>query len=188
MSAAPRPGEVAYLVRHRGGDPGAVDEMVAAYAPLIFAVTVAILDDVPTSEEVTAATLAFALQNADRFDVRREPERSWLLRLARLRALQARRQRQGRRRRRRDDRDILTEIDAAPAATGEAATAASVQSAVERLRAPLREAVGLAFTSGLTASEIAARTGTSGEMASGRLRAGLLELQEAVAPAGELTL
>jgi RNA polymerase sigma-70 factor (ECF subfamily) len=150
----------ALIRRVAQNDEAALGTFYDATSPLVYGVALRILRDVATAEEVTADVYMQVWRRASTYAAERGTPSAWLLMMTRSRAID--RLRAGAQTLRRNE--PLQE--AAPIATGlpnpeEESVLAErrrlVHKAFEELSRAQREAIELAFFSGLTHSQIAAR-------------------------------
>ncbi len=170
------------VARH---DEAALGAFYDATSPLVYGVALRILRDVATAEEVTADVYTQVWRRASTYAPERGTPSAWLLMLTRSRAID--RLRAGARMLRR----TAPLEEAAPIATGlpnpeEESVLAErrrlVRKALEELSRAQREAIELAFFSGLTHSQIAARLQQPLGTVKTRIRDGMMQLRDILCP------
>jgi RNA polymerase sigma-70 factor (ECF subfamily) len=158
------------------GDPDALREVVARLGPLIYGLAVRVTANGAVAEDVAQEVFVELWRRPDRFDPARGSLRAYLAVQAHRRAVDV--VRSTVRRTQREQRhlaDAAPEGEAAqcPGPDGEAAdadTAARVRAAVNRLPAPQRIVVEMAYFGGRTLRELAAELGIPEGTAKSRLR------------------
>ncbi len=175
----------ALLARVAAGDREAFGRFYDATAALAFGLIRRIVRDSAAAEEVAQEVFLQVWRDAARYDPRRGTAEAWLVTRARSRAID--RLRAARRR----ERPLAGRADgpAEPAEDADAAAAAEergrVQSALQRLPAPQRRVIELAFFEGLTQAEIAAQVGAPLGTVKTRARLGLERLRGLFAEQGD---
>jgi RNA polymerase sigma-70 factor (ECF subfamily) len=186
LGCLPEP-DVTYLVlRMAGGDEAALAELYDATSPTVYGLALRILADPPAAEEVTLEVYSQAFRQAQSYDPGRGTPWAWLTMLARSRALDRLRADEPRRRRERP----LDEMVDAPAPDPDpdegilrAERADLVRGALARLTPEQRRVIEIAYFSGLSHTEIAARLEEPLGTVKTRIRTAMLRLREALAPA-----
>jgi RNA polymerase sigma-70 factor (ECF subfamily) len=149
--------------------------------PLVYGLALRILGDVADAEEVALDVYTQVWRTAGNFDPRRGSVSAWLVTLARSRAIDRLRSAAARRQRE-ESRPELPEAPAAARSPEEASLLGQrrvrVRAALARLLPEQREAIELAFFSGLTHSELAARLGQPLGTVKTRIRLGMMKLRE----------
>jgi RNA polymerase sigma-70 factor (ECF subfamily) len=177
-----RPDE-AIVQRIADGDRAAMAELYDRYSNVVFSLACRIVTLPADAEDVVQEVFTQAWRQAQRYDASRATAAGWLLNITRTRAidrLRANRTRQpisgG------DER-----IESAPATGANQEQRAIASERAERVRAALnslgqaqREAIDLAYFSGLSHGEIAARLEEPLGTIKTRIRTGLLKLREAL--------
>ena len=163
------------------GDAEALGRLYDGTHPLVYGLALRILSDVSDAEEVALDVYTQVWKTARRFDPHRGTVSAWLVTLARSRAID--RLRSGATRRQREE--TLTEKPEAPAATASPEEASLlgqqqrlVRAALAALAPEQREAIELAFFSGLSHSELAAKLGQPLGTVKTRIRLGMIKLRE----------
>lgn len=168
--------------RLANGDLGALDRLYEHYGAMAFSIAYRITGDRTAAEDVVQEAFLGAWRNAARYVDARGSVRTWLFSIVHHRAIDAIR--------RRRPTTELPEFDASlPEALTLPDTWAEVEQRLDRdtVRAALttisevqREAIELAYFSGLSQTEIAERTGVPLGTVKGRLRLGLSGLRAAL--------
>ena len=174
------------MERLAAGDADALDGLFERYGAMAYSVALRITGDPAVAEDVVQDAFLGAWRNADRFVGSRGLARTWLLSIVHHRAIDAIRRRRP-----------ATELPDPEASTPDSLTMPDVWGEVARgldrtaIRAALgtisavqREAIELAFFTGLTQVEIASRTGTPLGTVKSRMRLGLLGLRRALTDSG----
>ena len=174
------------LDRLARGDLGALDDLYEQYGAMAFSIALRITGDRAAAEDVVQEAFLGAWRNAERYVDARGTVRTWLLSIVHHRAIDAIR-------RRRPTAELPESEGPVPAALTLPDTWAEVArrldrdevlAALEQISAVQREAIELAYFSGLTQTEIAERTGVPLGTVKGRLRLGLSGLRAALTPLG----
>jgi RNA polymerase sigma-70 factor (ECF subfamily) len=161
------------------GDRRAFAVLYDRTAPRVLGLVTRCLRDPAQSEEVTQEVYLELWQNAARFDGTRGKALTWMLTVARRRAIDRVRASQASR-----DRDLKVGIRDRPTAFDVVAEEidtrsanAEVREAMTRITSLQREAIELAYFSGLSQAEIAERLGVKLPTVKTRLRDGLIALR-----------
>ncbi len=167
--------------RIASGESEALGRLYDGTHPLVYGLALRVLGDIRDAEEVTLDVYTQVWRTAGSFDSRRGTVSAWVVMLARSRAID--RLRSGAIRRRREE--TLSEWFEAPAAGASPEEASLLGQQQRRVRAALatlvpeqREAIELAFFSGLSHSELAARLGQPLGTVKTRIRLGMMKLRE----------
>ena len=177
------------IQRTAAGDQHAIAEFYDATSHLVFGLALRILGDRSAAEDVVVETYAQVWRRAKHYDPSRGTPCTWLLTLTRSRAIDTRRARKHDR----DSDPIETACDVQSSTPDpEATTAAAerhqfVRSALNGLSTEQREAIELAYFSGLSHTEIAAQLAQPLGTIKTRIRLGMMRLREVLghlAPAG----
>ena len=168
----------------RPGDQGALAEFYDDSSRYVFGLTLRILGDRESAEEVTLDVYVQVWKQASRYSPERGAVSSWLLNMARSRAIDRLRSKGRRQRAQEGPLDAVGEAaDRAP--TPEESSLASerrraVQSALGALQEPQREAIELAYFLGFSHSQIAERLGEPLGTVKTRIRLGMLHLRDSL--------
>jgi RNA polymerase sigma factor (sigma-70 family) len=172
----------AALLRIADGELAALEDLYDRYKTMAYSIAFRITNDATLAEDVVQDAFLGAWRNAARYVEGRGSVKTWLLSIVHHRAIDAIR-------RRRPTTD-LPDIDAAlPAAmtlpdvwaeVSAGLDAAMVRAALEALSDVQREALELAYFSGLTQAEISERTGTPLGTVKSRMRLGLLAMRRSL--------
>ena len=172
----------AVLVRVAAGDLHALDDLYERYKTMAYSIAYRITNDATLAEDVVQDAFLGAWRNADRYVTGRGSVKTWLLAIVHHRAIDAVR-------RRRPTQELPEREDVPPPQLrlpdvwGEVAAnldAAAVRRALAALSDVQREALELAYFSGLTQVEVAERTGTPLGTVKSRMRLGLLAMRQAL--------
>ncbi len=180
-------GDGEILARVAAGQTDALERLYDRYSSMAYAIALRITADPAAAEDVVQDAFLGVWRNASRYVEQLGSVKTWLLSIVHHRAIDAVR-------RRRPSVElpgteevtpnVLTMPDVWPEVAGNLDRAAIVV-ALDRLPPVQREAIELAYFSGLTQEEIAARTGAPLGTVKSRVRLGLLALREALVAAGE---
>jgi RNA polymerase sigma-70 factor (ECF subfamily) len=167
-------------------DPTTFARTYDEHSRSVYGAAMRILGDSARAQDVTQDVFLRVWRNPSRFDARRGELGSYLRLMARSRALDVWREGQaaGRARDRLEvvvEHDEKIRIDERPAVIAERdEDRATIRDALARLPAAQREALVLAYFGGLTADEIARRSGVPLGTAKSRIRLGLTKLRDEV--------
>jgi len=179
----------AVLDRIAAGELGALEELYDRYRTIAYSIAYRITTDAALAEDVLQDAFLGAWRNAARYVEGRGSVKTWLLSIVHHRAIDAVR-------RRRPTTELPEREDAPPPALTLPDVWAEVAGNLDRdaVRAALatlsdvqREAIELAYFSGLTQVEIADRTATPLGTVKSRMRLGLLALRRELTGIGEGT-
>jgi RNA polymerase sigma factor (sigma-70 family) len=170
------------LARISDGELDALQELYDRYRTMAYSIALRITTDASLAEDVVQDAFLGAWRNAARYMEGRGSVKTWLLSIVHHRAIDATR--------RRRPTTELPEGDAAPPATltlpdvwAEVAgnlDREEIAAALATLSDVQREAIELAYFSGLTQVEIAERTGAPLGTVKSRVRLGLLAMRAAL--------
>lgn len=179
----------ALMARVAEGNENALTDLYDSTSRVVYGLILRILGNASSAEEVTLDVYLQVWRTAQSYDSGRGTVSSWLVTLARSRAIDALRSRQVRsamfeqpleeilepRDLRRDPEQLSIEQ----------AQAHIVSNLLAELPVDQRQAIKLAYFSGLSHSEIAARSGLPLGTVKTRIRLGMLRLRELLAPYAE---
>jgi RNA polymerase sigma-70 factor (ECF subfamily) len=169
----------AALHRMAGGELDALDELYERYKTMAYSIAYRITNDATLAEDVVQDAFLGAWRNATRYLEGRGSVKTWLLSIVHHRAIDAVR-------RRRPTTDLPDREEAPPpelrmpdvwVEVSSRLDADAVRSAMSTLTDVQREAIELAYYSGLTQVEIAERTGAPLGTVKSRMRLGLLAMR-----------
>ena len=171
-------------------DPTTFSRVYDEHARGVYGAALRILGDAARAEDVTQDVFLRVWRNPSRFDARRGELGSYLRLMARSRAIDLFREGQAAGRAR-DRMQVVAGTEASvraddrPSAIAERdEDRAVVREALGKLPENQREALVLAHWAGLTADEIARRSGVPLGTAKSRIRLGMAKLRSEVEPAG----
>lgn len=168
------------------GDAKAFASFYDAFSGALYSLAFKILGSAEEAEDVLQAACLRMWDDAVRFDARRGTPFTWAYTITRSKALDRLRLRQRRAQLMESGgmQEIMAQRSETPSADSELATgerATAVRSALGTLPEDQREAIELAFFSGLTQQEIAARTGEPLGTIKARIRRGMMKLKSPLA-------
>lgn len=187
LSAAPplvRPWAAAwncYIERAAVGDEEALARLYDESSGLVYATALRILRDVADAEEVTLDVYTQIWRTASQFDPRRGSAGTWLIMLARSRALDRMRSMAARKQREamlEDFGEFRCPAELPDEATVVRQQRERIHTALAALSPEQREAIELAFFSGLSHSELAGRLGQPLGTVKTRIRLGMIKLRQ----------
>jgi len=174
--------EATLLHRVAGGDARAFDQLYTRWSPMLYGLVCKILDDPKEAEDALQDGFLHVWHKASSYDARRSSPTTWAFMIFRNKAIDRLRSRA---RHGRGMERIAREepSQAAPAAFPDDGAEINerrqaVKAALESIPEDQRDALKLAFFSGLTQTEIAERTGTPLGTVKARIRRGLLKLSD----------
>ena len=158
-------------------DDSALAELYGRYGGPAYRLALRVLRDATLAQDAVQDAFLTAWRTAPSFDPRRGGVSSWLLTLVHRRAVDVVR---------REDRRRAVPLDDAPVAAGDATDETAetrelrrtVQTALEKLTPPEREALELAYYGGLSQSEIAEKLDIPLGTVKSRMFAGLARLRD----------
>jgi len=172
------------VTRTAAGEHAALAELYDRSCHLVFGLALRILGDPAAAEDAVVEVYAQAWRDAKTFDGHRGTPASWLLTLARSRAIDLLRLR--RREQAADPLHSADDVASAMPNPEEAASSAErerrVHGALERLSVEQRQALELAYFSGLSHSEIALQLGQPLGTIKTRIRLAMVHLRELLGP------
>jgi len=177
--------ETAWLMAIANGDRTAFRNLHERFNAIIFTTIYKVLGNYEDSEDITQEVFAKIWKKAHLYDIKRGKPLTWATTMARNRAIDHYRSKQ--RRSRTGDRYIdHVEVIDDQMETGTESDIQSnetnqvLHSAVMELTPDQREAIELAYFSGLTQNEVAERTGQPLGTVKGRIRRGIIRLEKKV--------
>lgn len=168
------------------GDAKAFASFYDAFSGALYSLAYKILGSAEEAEDVLQAACLRMWDDAVRFDARRGTPFTWAYTITRSKALDRLRLRQRRAQLMESGgmEEIIAQNGDTPSVEDELSTrerATAVRSALGSLPEDQREAIELAFFSGLTQQEIAARTGEPLGTIKARIRRGMMKLKSPLA-------
>lgn len=179
---APEPTDEALLERAANGDQSAIAVLYDRYKGIMYGLASRITGDPALAQDVLQDAFVGIWRNAARFSSARASARTWILSITHHRAVDAVRRR--RPTMELPDAEMPPPVQLTmPDVWGDVAQRLdgdAVRDALQTLSDVQREAIELAYFSGLTQQEIAARTGAPLGTVKSRVRLGLLQLRSAL--------
>jgi RNA polymerase sigma-70 factor, ECF subfamily len=179
----------ALVARLAGGDERALATLYDSTNRIVFGLALRILGDPLSAEDVTMEVYLQVWRTAGSYDPRRGTVSSWLVILARSRAIDCLRSRKARRAELEENIDEVVNLrDSRPGpelASVEAGRSRIVQKAMADLSPDQREAIELAYFSGLSHTEVAVHMGLPLGTVKTRIRLGMLNLRKLLGPYAE---
>jgi RNA polymerase sigma-70 factor (ECF subfamily) len=177
-----------YLADVAGGSQSALAKLYDESSSLVYSLALRILGDVADAEEVTLDVYTQVWRSASAFDGTRGRAASWLSMLVRSRAIDRLRSTAGRRQK----EESVEEFPFAASAEQLPETASiqneirrQVRAALAQLSPEQRQAIELAFYSGLSHAELAEKLGQPLGTVKTRIRLGMLKLRQLLGPVWE---
>ena len=166
------------------GDQSALGELYDESSPHVYGVALSVLRDSADAEEVTLDVYTQVWRSAPVYASQRGSVVAWLLMLARSRAIDKLRARASRQRQEECQNEVPISFGDA-SATPEQSVAGTetrqrVQKALNQLPPDQREAVELAYFSGMSHSELADHIGQPLGTVKTRIRIGMMKVREAL--------
>lgn len=192
MSAAPDPSpdlshEIELLRRIGGGDRGSFEQLYERFNGVLFATAFRVLNNQQAAEDVLQDVFIQIWEKAPLYDANRGKPLTWAVTLTRNKAIDRLRTLQ-RRNRLQDEveneslageqfdvRDSLEAVEGVEKAQ-------LIRAAIGALSEEQRQAIDLAFFSGLTQTEIAERLGEPLGTIKARIRRGMMKLRDLIEP------
>lgn len=177
--------EIELLLQTGKGDRDSFERLYDRYSGVLFSTALRILNDQTLAEDVLQEVFVQIWEKAPTYDPARGKPLTWAVTLTRNKAIDRLRSRQRRIRLgeevqneawtldEKTDRACIDEVDVRE-------KGAIVRRAIKKLSAGQRQAIELAFFSGLTQSEIAKRLGEPLGTIKARIRRGMLRLRELI--------
>lgn len=177
--------EMALLARIANGDRVSFELLHERFAGVVYSTVYKVLNDTEDTEDVAQEVFTQIWQKAKLYNRGRGKPLTWVATMARNRAIDRLRSKQ-RRFRLRDEfqeesavQEVVTQSDSSDEVYAKEA-GEIVRSAVMQLSHEQREAIELAFFSGLTQNEIAQNLGQPLGTVKARIRRGMMKLREKV--------
>ncbi|MGH9936929.1 MAG: sigma-70 family RNA polymerase sigma factor [Blastocatellia bacterium] len=176
---------ISLVQRVATGDQSALATLYDTTNRLVYGLVLRVLGDVSSAEEVLLDVYTQVWRQAASYDANRGAPLAWLTTIARSRAID--RLRSGwQDQRRKESLDVLGDTPAGSASPEEMTVASErqkfVREALNLLTPEQREVIELAYYSGLSHSEIAAKLNQPLGTVKTRTRLGMMKLREALAP------
>jgi len=176
---------ISLVQRVATGDQSALATLYDTTNRLVYGLVLRVLGDVSSAEEVLLDVYTQVWRQAANYDSNRGAPLAWLTTIARSRAID--RLRSGwQDQRRKESLDVLGDAPAGTASPEEMTVASErqkfVREALNSLTPEQREVIELAYYSGLSHSEIAAKLNQPLGTVKTRTRLGMMKLREALAP------
>jgi RNA polymerase sigma-70 factor (ECF subfamily) len=174
----------ALLVAASRGDESAFADLYDSVAPRVYGLVLRILRDEHQSQEVTQEVFLQLWETSHRFDPARGSALSWVMTMAHRRAVDRVRSSEAERRRDIADtvRSVTTPFDQTAEAAHASLEATRVRDALARLSPTRRQALELAYLGGHTHLEVSRLMGIPLGTAKSRIRDGLIQLRDSLAP------
>jgi len=180
------PGLMELVTKSATGDEAAFAQLYDRTNRIIYGLMMRMLGNSSLAEDVTMEVYLQVWRTASRYDSQRSTVTSWLVMLARSRALDCLRNRKARRANLEENVDDVPDLrDSRPTpelVSLEAGRSRIVQKAVSDLAPDQREAIELAYFSGLSHSEMVERTGLPLGTVKTRIRLGMIHLRRLLGP------
>lgn len=178
------------LLRAADGDQQAIAALYDRYGEVLYAVAYRVARQRADAEDAVVEAFTQAWRDASRFEASRGSVAGWLTMIARSRALDIVRARNRRERITTSassrESDGMLAMGSSPADPADSYDSTErkrrVQTALETLSPPQRQAIELAFFEGLSQSEIAQRLEEPLGTIKTRVRLGMLKLRESLRP------
>jgi len=176
---------ISLVQRVATGDQSALATLYDTTNRLVYGLVLRVLGDVSSAEEVLLDVYTQVWRQAASYDANRGAPLAWLTTIARSRAID--RLRSGwQDQRRKESLDVLGDTPAGAASPEEMTVASErqkfVREALDSLTPEQREVIELAYYSGLSHSEIAAKLNQPLGTVKTRTRLGMMKLRETLAP------
>lgn len=176
---------IALIKRIVAGEQTALAAFYDSTCRLSYGLILRIIGDPATAEEVTLDVYTQVWRRADSYSAERGAPLAWLLTIARTRALDRLRagwQEQQRRQPLEIVNEVATNLESPEQMTELAERQRLVRAALESLSAEQREAIELAYYSGLSHSEIALKLGQPLGTIKTRIRLAMIKLRDQLKP------
>jgi RNA polymerase sigma-70 factor, ECF subfamily len=169
------------VTRAAEGDQTALAALYDETSALVYGLALQILRDQYAAEDVTIDVYAQVYRQVSSYDAHRGTPSAWLLTLTRSRAIDRLRQ-EAQRREREEPLEATTHLPSLSAGPEECSATAELRRLVQRALALLtpeqRQVIELAYYSGLSHNEIAAKLGQPLGTVKTRIRTGMMLLRE----------
>ncbi len=179
----------ALVARLAGGDERALADLYDSTNRIVYGLALRILGDPSLAEDVAMEVYLQVWRTAESYDSQRGTVSSWLVTLTRSRAIDYLRRRKTRRAELEENVDEVVNLrDSRPSpesASVEAGRSRIVQRALADLSPDQRQAIELAYFSGLSHTEVAAHMGLPLGTVKTRIRLGMLNLRKLLGPYAE---
>ena len=176
----------ALVARVAGGDEHALARLYDSTNRIVYGLALRMLGDSASSEDVTMEVYLQVWRTARNYDPQRGTVLSWLVTSLRSRAIDCLRSRKARRADVEENVDEVANLsDSRPSpevASVEDARSRVVRRAIAQLSPDQREAIELAYFSGLSHTEVAVHAGLPLGTVKTRIRLGMLHLRELLEP------
>jgi RNA polymerase sigma-70 factor (ECF subfamily) len=172
-----------HLERIKGRDPAALQHLYDETSRVLYSLAYRVLNDREDAEEVILDVYQQVWNSADRFDATRGTVLSWLAVVTRNRAIDRVRQSNVRRTRELSSEEPVDALDTRPAPEAQSILEQQrrlVRQAMGTLAKEQREAIELAFYSGMSHSEVADALGEPLGTVKTRIRVGMQRLRKAL--------
>src|SRR5262245_49909696 len=171
----------ALVTRAAEGDQTALAALYDETSALVYGLALRILQDPYAAEDVTIDVYAQVYRQGSSYDVNRGTPSAWLLTLTRSRAIDRLRQ-EAQRREREEPLEATTRMPSLTAGPEECSATTELRRLVQRALSLLtpeqRQVIELAYFSGLSHNEIAAKLGQPLGTVKTRIRTGMMLLRE----------
>ena len=179
--------EIALLKRIGAGDRASFEQIYERFSGVLFSTAYRVLNNQEAAEDVLQDAFVQIWEKAPLYDPQRGKPLTWAVTLTRNKAIDRLRSTQRRHRlqddvekeaqtfEQFDDKSSVDVVDAME-------KGAMVRDAITKLSQDQREAIELAFFSGLTQTEIAERLGEPLGTIKARIRRGMMKLREVITP------
>ena len=169
--------EQTLLARMQAGEQAAVGELYDLYAGTLYGLAYRITGNAADAEEVVLDAFTQAWRQAHRYDPARGSVAAWLVTIARTRALDRRRRQRPLNELQQESWAALPFAEDPEAVATQSEQAAGIRALLNRLPAPQRQVLVLAFYQGMSHYEIAAHLGEPLGTVKTRARSGLQKLR-----------
>ena len=176
----------ALVARLARGDEHALAQLYDSTSRIVYGLALRIQGDPAAAEDITMEVYLQVWRTAESYDPQRSTVTSWLVTLVRSRTIDYLRARKSHRAELEDNVDDVPDLrDSRPSpelASVQVGRSRIVQKAMAELSPEQREAIELAYFSGLSHTEVAVRTGLPVGTVKTRIRLGMMRLRESLAP------